>query len=103
MVGASIFHFKLYKKKKVLEFFFLKNKFPHTHTHIGNILLETHISLEKHTNTHLLFIVMTFLVRECYGSPKISIKFVKIRQNSLKFTPEECYDKVLNEEFYFAK
>jgi hypothetical protein len=24
-------------------------------------------------------IVMTFLVRECYGSPKISIKFVKIR------------------------
>jgi hypothetical protein len=23
----------------------------------------------------------------------------KIRQNSLKFTPEECYDKVLNEEF----
>jgi hypothetical protein len=46
---------------------------------------------------------MTFLVRECYGSPKISIKFVKIRQNSLKFTPEECYDKVLNEEFYFAK
>ncbi len=54
-------------------------------------------------------IVMTFLVRECYGSPKISIKFVKIRQNllkfvkirrnSLKFTLEECYDKVLNEEF----
>ncbi len=42
---------------------------------------------------------MTFLVRECYGSPKISIKFVKIRQNSLKFTPKECYDKVLNEEF----
>jgi hypothetical protein len=52
---------------------------------------------------------MTFLVRECYGSPKISIKFVKIcqnllkfvkiRQNSLKFTLEECYDKVLNEEF----
>ncbi len=42
---------------------------------------------------------MTFLVRECYGSPKISIKFVKIRQNLLKFTPEECYDKVLNEEF----
>jgi hypothetical protein len=32
---------------------------------------------------------MTFLVRECYGSPKISIKFVKIRQNSLKFTSEE--------------
>jgi hypothetical protein len=23
----------------------------------------------------------------------------KIRQNSLKFTLEECYDKVLNEEF----
>jgi hypothetical protein len=23
----------------------------------------------------------------------------KIRQNSLKFTPKECYDKVLNEEF----
>ncbi len=55
------------------------------------------------------FIVMTFLVRECYGSPKISIKFVKIRQNllkfikirqnSLKFTPKEYYDKVLNEEF----
>jgi hypothetical protein len=52
---------------------------------------------------------MTFLVRECYGSPKISIKFVKIRQNllkfikirqnSLKFTPKEYYDKVLNEEF----
>jgi hypothetical protein len=46
------------------------------------------------------FIVMTFLVRECYGSPKISIKFVKICPNSLKFTPEECYDKVLNEEFF---
>jgi hypothetical protein len=30
-------------------------------------------------------IVMTFLVRECYGSPKISIKFVKICQNLLKF------------------
>jgi hypothetical protein len=30
-------------------------------------------------------IVMTFLVRECYGSPKISIKFVKIHQNLLKF------------------
>jgi phosphoketolase len=44
-------------------------------------------------------IVMTFLVHECYGSPKISIKFVKIRQNSLKFTPEKRYDKVLNEEF----
>jgi hypothetical protein len=43
---------------------------------------------------------MTFLVRECYGSPKISIKFIKIRQNSLKFTLEECYDKVLNEEFF---
>ncbi len=43
-------------------------------------------------------IVMTFLVRECYGSPKIFIKFVKIRQNSLKFTLEECYDKVLNEK-----
>jgi hypothetical protein len=42
---------------------------------------------------------MTFLVQECYGSPKISIKFVKIRQNSLKFTPEKCYDNVLNEEF----
>jgi hypothetical protein len=27
------------------------------------------------------------------------LKFVKIRQNSLKFTLEECYDKVLNEEF----
>jgi hypothetical protein len=36
----------------------------------------------------LRVIVMTFLVRECYGSPKISIKFVKIRQNSLKFTPK---------------
>jgi hypothetical protein len=50
---------------------------------------------------HIWFkcIVMTFLVWECYGSLKISIKFVKIRQNSLKFTPEECYDKVLNEEF----
>ncbi len=48
---------------------------------------------------YIKIIVMTFLVRECYGSPKISINFVKIRQNSLKFTPEECYDKVLNEEF----
>jgi hypothetical protein len=51
------------------------------------------------TSITLPFIVMTFLVRECYGSPKISIKFVKIRQNSLKFTLKECYDKVLNEEF----
>jgi hypothetical protein len=41
------------------------------------------------------FIVMTFLVRECYGSPEKhenSLKFVKIRA-------EECFDKVLNEEF----
>jgi hypothetical protein len=33
-------------------------------------------------------IVMTFLVRECYGSPKKhenSLKLVKIRKNSLKF------------------
>jgi hypothetical protein len=40
-------------------------------------------------------IVMTFLVRECYGSPKKhenSLKFVKI-------CDEECFDKVLNEEF----
>jgi hypothetical protein len=40
-------------------------------------------------------IVMTFLVRECYGSPKNhenSLKFVKIRA-------KECFDKVLNEEF----
>jgi hypothetical protein len=29
----------------------------------------------------MIIIVMTFLVWECYGSPKISIKFVKIRQN----------------------
>jgi hypothetical protein len=38
---------------------------------------------------------MTFLVRECYGSPEKhenSLKFVKIRV-------EECFDKVLNEEF----
>jgi hypothetical protein len=33
----------------------------------------------------IFHIVMTFLVWECYGSPKISIKFVKIRQNLLKF------------------
>ncbi len=40
-------------------------------------------------------IVMTFLVRECYGSPKKhenSFKFIKIRA-------EKCFDKVLNEEF----
>jgi hypothetical protein len=57
------------------------------------------VRLETMVSTLFKSIVMTFLVRECYGSPKISIKFVKIRQNSLKFTPEECYDKVLNEEF----
>jgi hypothetical protein len=37
---------------------------------------------------------MTFLVRECYGSPEKhenSLKFVKIHA-------EECFDKVLNEE-----
>jgi hypothetical protein len=40
-------------------------------------------------------IVMTFLVRECYGSPKKhenSLKFLKIRD-------EKCFDKVLNEEY----
>ncbi len=48
---------------------------------------------------------MTFLVRECYGSPKKhenSLKFVKIRENLLKFIKirtKECFDKVLNEEF----
>jgi hypothetical protein len=34
--------------------------------------------------------------------PKKSIKFVKIRKNASKFVKicvEECYDKVLNEEF----
>jgi myosin-crossreactive antigen len=39
---------------------------------------------------------MTFLVWECYGSPEKhenSLKFVKIRV-------EECFDKVLNEEFF---
>jgi hypothetical protein len=38
---------------------------------------------------------MTFLVRECYGSPKK-------HENSLKFVEicaKECFDKVLNEEF----
>jgi hypothetical protein len=43
----------------------------------------------------LYIIVMTFLVRECYGSPKKhenSLKFVKIHT-------EKCFDKVLNEEF----
>ncbi len=43
----------------------------------------------------ITFIVMTFLVRECYGSPKKhenSLKVAKIRA-------EECFDKVLNEEF----
>jgi hypothetical protein len=41
-------------------------------------------------------IVMTFLVQECYGSPKKHenlLKFVKIRA-------KECFDKVLNEEFF---
>jgi len=38
-----------YTKKMVLNIFSLKNNSPHTHTHIGNTLLETHISLEKHT------------------------------------------------------
>jgi hypothetical protein len=36
---------------------------------------------------------------EAQNSRQNLLKFVKIRQNSLKFTPEECYDKVLNEEF----
>ncbi len=38
---------------------------------------------------------MTFLVWECYGSPKKhenSLKFIKIHI-------KECFDKVLNEEF----
>jgi hypothetical protein len=38
---------------------------------------------------------MTFFVQGCYGSPKKhenSLKFVKI-------CVEECFDKVLNEEF----
>jgi hypothetical protein len=38
---------------------------------------------------------MTFLVQECYGSPEKhenSLKFIKIRV-------EECFDKVLTEEF----
>jgi hypothetical protein len=40
-------------------------------------------------------IVMTFLVRECYESPEKHenpLKFIKIHV-------EECFDKVLNEEF----
>ncbi len=43
----------------------------------------------------LISIIMTFLVWECYGSPEKhenSLKFVKI-------CTEECFDKVLNEEF----
>jgi hypothetical protein len=42
----------------------------------------------------IIIIVMTFLVRECYGSPKKHenlLKFVKIHA-------EKCFDKVLNEE-----
>jgi hypothetical protein len=58
------------------------------------------VTHEKDAKKHLhllwvLLLVMTFLVRECYGSPKKhqnSLKFVKIRA-------EECFDKVLNEEF----
>ncbi len=48
---------------------------------------------------------MTFLVQECYGSPKKhenSLKFTKIHKKLLKFIKiraEECFDKVLNEEF----
>jgi hypothetical protein len=59
----------------------------------------------KVANYHAQTIVMTFLVRECYGSPKKhenSLKFVKICENLLKFIKiraEECFDKVLNEEF----
>ncbi len=43
----------------------------------------------------IVSIVMTFFVQGCYGSPKKhenSLKFVKI-------CVEECFDKVLNEEF----
>ncbi len=40
-------------------------------------------------------IVMTFLVRECYGSPKKHENLLKF----LKICAEECFDKVLNEEF----
>jgi hypothetical protein len=49
----------------------------------------------KVDNNVLDIMVMTFLVRECYGSPEKhenSLKFIKIRD-------EECFDKVLNEEF----
>ncbi len=45
---------------------------------------------------YVVDIVMTFFVRECYGSSKKHenlLKFVKIRV-------EECFDKVLNEEFF---
>jgi hypothetical protein len=49
-------------------------------------------------------IVMTFLVQECYGSPKKhenSLKFVKIRENLLKFAPKNvltrCFIRILQE------
>jgi hypothetical protein len=65
--------------------------------------LETNRGIIKHDISKFIrnfgvvesFIVMTFLVRECHGSPKKhknSLKFLKIRA-------DECFDKVLNEEF----
>jgi hypothetical protein len=60
-------------------------------TNFHNWLLLDNATLK----TPVQFIVMTFLVRECYGSPKKhenSLEFVKIRI-------EESLDKVLNEEF----
>ncbi len=38
---------------------------------------------------------MTFLVHECYGSPKKRENLLKL----IKIRAEECFDKVLNEEF----
>jgi hypothetical protein len=61
------------------------------HHHATKIIIAT---TNNHTNMGIAFslsIVMTFLVRECYGSPKKhenSLKFVKI-------CVEECFDKVL--------
>jgi hypothetical protein len=49
-----LFAISNYTKKMALNFFSLKNSSPHTH--IGNTLLKTQCSLEKHINTHLLLL-----------------------------------------------
>jgi hypothetical protein len=53
-------------------------------------------SLHLHYHKLQRCIVMTFLVRECYGSPKKHEFYRSTGEHSVNICVEECFDKVLH-------